>query len=227
MPIWHGDRLAHFGIGFQQGGKVGGVFFQIGVDRHQLALFRVVRNVGGAQAGFEDHIGQRVGGKQQPQPLGGLTRRRGLEFKGDVGQLFHHVPHGQIVKIAFGVGAGRRKGGQGEGLVHAGIPCVRRLGKGRAGQEQRECEQCSQDLFHENFLLFYISGHRPVGCEVRDQPFTEPTITPFSKKRCKKGYSTIMGRVETMISAYLMVSASITRLPRVSTSPSMSCEAVF
>ena len=101
------------------------------------------------------------------------------------------------------------------------------LGKGRAGQEQRERKQCSQDLFHENFLLFYISGHRPVGCEVRDQPFTEPTITPFSKKRCKKGYSTIMGRVETMISAYLMVSASITRLPRVSTSPSMSCEAVF
>ena len=36
----------------------------------------------------------------------------------------------------------------------------------------------------------------------------EPIITPFTKNLCKKGYTTIMGSVETIITEYLMTPAS-------------------
>lgn len=113
MPVRHGDGLPDFRLRVQQRREVRGVFLQIGVDGHQLPFLGVAGHLVGAQARIEDHIRQGVGGKQQPQLL--LPGGRRFKLEGDVGQLFHDAPHGQVVEIALGVGAGGGKRGQRQG----------------------------------------------------------------------------------------------------------------
>ena len=45
------------------------------------------------------------------------------------------------------------------------------------------------------------------------QPFSAPTITPFAKNRCRKGYSTRIGTQEMTINAYLIESAYFASSP--------------
>ena len=65
------------------------------------------------------------------------------------------------------------------------------------------------------------SGHQAIGClldldtsiEIKSlllsfsYPFTAPIMTPFTKKRCRKGYTHRIGTVDTTIVAYFRFSA--------------------
>ncbi len=70
-----------------------------------------------------------------------------------------------------GVGAVR-------GIFHLCHLLLRTLCRQNRCDHQRDDDQ-SDDSFHKNLHLF-LSGKAP-------QPFTEPTRTPFTKKRCTKG----------------------------------------
>ena len=53
------------------------------------------------------------------------------------------------------------------------------------------------------------------------QPFTEPTVNPFTKYFCRKGYRMMMGRVEVMMTADLMEMAMVVLSALPAASPSM------
>ncbi len=75
-----------------------------------------------------------------------------------------------------------------------------------------------QQIFFIIFLFFcfyiYTGAEAPVQVSltysthssVLGYPFTDPTNTPFTKYFWRKGYTTRMGTVVTMIVAYLMIS---------------------
>ena len=196
VAVRRGERLAVFLV-LQQLADVGAVLLDHVLQRDQDALRGVFDHVHvGEDALAVEGVGQ-LAGKQQALLFVPAVLRAHVPFDVHVGLLLQVLEELQIREVfvvaalggqlkgllfledgqSLGVEVVGRYGGAGRGL--GAVVCLLRHTAGQRRAHHGGCQHAAQDLFHRvsSFVLVVSL----------DQPFTEPTITPFSKYFCRNG----------------------------------------
>ena len=124
-----------------------------------------------------------------------------------VGKLF--IPLGGIIGVEI-LHGGQLLGPDGEldsFLAEREADVAQHLRRCGQRQAQRQSQKQGYDSFHgsSSFILIALSARR-ISIDFRGprHPFTAPSITPFTKYRCTKGYSSSTGSDDTIITAYFI-----------------------